>query len=188
MKSKITTSVRLVGSGHEFQKNKLIRMSKKLILSAVVTFLFAASALAQTPIIKDFRTVVNDIPNQFDNLKKDLLQDNKEENYKIYSSTIEDLAISRTLITITQSDGPVYIITFKTETMDTMMLRLFTMIAQQYIKEINDMVATGNYKGRDYKSNGEDITELTDNNGVKVLEYISGPKEHLLLFYGAKTR
>jgi hypothetical protein len=161
---------------------------KKLILSTVVTFLFAVSALAQTPVIKDFRTIVKDIPNQFDNLKKELLQDNTEKNYKIYSSTIADLPISKTLITITQTDGPVYIITFKTETMDAMMLRLFTMIAQQYMKEINEMVATGNYKGRDYKSNGEDITELTDNNGVKVLEYISSPKEHLLLFYGAKTK
>jgi hypothetical protein len=161
---------------------------KKLILSTVVTFLFAVSALAQTPVIKDFRAIVKDIPNQFDNLKKELLQDNTEKNYKIYSSTIADLPISKTLITITQTDGPVYIITFKTETMDAMMLRLFTMIAQQYMKEINEMVATGNYKGRDYKSNGEDITELTDNNGVKVLEYISAPKEHLLLFYGAKTK
>ena len=161
---------------------------KKLILSAVLTILISASALAQTPVIKDFRTVVKDIPNQFANLKKDILQDNKDKNYKIYSSTIPDLAISKTLITVTQAEGPAYIITFKTETMDTMMLRLFTMIAQQYMKEINEMVATGNYKGRDYKSNGEDITELTDNNGVKVLEYISSPKEHVIIFFGAKTK
>ncbi len=161
---------------------------KKLILSTVATLIITASALAQTPIIKDFRTIVKDIPNQFANLKKDLLQDNTEKNFKLYSSTIADLPISKTLITVTQTDGPVYIITFKTETMDTMMLRLFTNIAQQYMKEINDMVATGNYKGRDYQANGEGITELTDNNGIKVLEYISSPKEHLLLFYGAKTK
>ena len=161
---------------------------KKLILSAVVTILFATTALAQTPVIKDFRIIVKDIPNQFDSLKKVLVQDNTEKNFKLYTSTIEDLAISKSFISITPTDGHVYLMSFKTENMDAMMLRIFTTIVQQYLKEINEMVATGNYKGRDYESNGENITELTDNIGALVLQYISGPKEHLLMFYGAKSK
>lgn len=42
MKSKITTSVRLSGSGHEFQENKLLRVRKKiLIVLMFFPFLFA---------------------------------------------------------------------------------------------------------------------------------------------------
>lgn len=42
MKSKIAKSVRLLGSGHELQKNKLLRVSKKiLILLAFFPFIFA---------------------------------------------------------------------------------------------------------------------------------------------------
>ena len=160
---------------------------KKLFFIAFY-LLSIATMFAQSDAILQFRQVVNDIPNQFDNLKKDLLQDNTEKNYKLYSSKIDDMPISKTLISVSQKDGHVYIVTFNVENMDTMMLRIFTMISQQYINEINEMVKTGNYVGKDYNSNGEDITELTDKNGNLAFQYISSPKEHLLIFYGSLTK
>jgi hypothetical protein len=114
--------------------------------------------VAQSEVILQFRQVINDIPNQFDNLKKDLLQDNAEKSSKLYSSKIEDMPISKTLISVTPKDGHVYLVTFNVERMDAMMLRLFTSISQQYITEVNEMVKSGNYTGRDYESNGESIT------------------------------
>lgn len=155
----------------------------------IVTLLFLSTAtFAQSDAILNFRQVVKEIPNQFDNLKKDLLQDNTEKNYKLYSSKIEDMPISKTVISISPKDGHVYIVTFNVEQMDRMMFQIFSSISQQYINELNEMVKSGNYKGRDYNSNGENITELTDAKDQLVLQYISSGKEHLLIFYGALTK
>ena len=160
---------------------------KKTYFIATLLFLSAVT-FAQSDAILNFRQVVNDIPNQFDNLKKDLLQDNTEKNFKLYSSKIEDMPIGKTLISVSQKEGPIYLTTFNVEKMDSMMLRIFTTISQQYITEINEMVKSGNYKGRDYNSNGESITELTNNKDELIFQYISSSKEHVLIFYGALTK
>lgn len=160
---------------------------KKLFFITVL-LLSTVRIMAQSDVILQFRQVVKEIPNQFDNLKKDLLQDNTEKNYKLYSSKIEDMPISKTLISVSPKDGHIYLITFNIEQMDSMMLRIFTSISKQYINELNEMVKSGNYKGRDYNSNGEDITELTNTKGELVLQYISSSKEHVLIFYGVLTK
>lgn len=72
--------------------------------------------------------------------------------------------------------------------MDAMMLRLFTSISQQYITEVNEMVKSGNYTGRDYESNGESINELKDTKCELIFQYISSAKEHVLVFYGALNK
>lgn len=160
---------------------------KKLYFIATLCFL-SATTFAQSDAILNFREVVKEIPNQFDKLKKDLLRDDTEKNFKLYSSTIEDMPISKTIISVSPKDGHIYLVTFNIEQMDAMMLRIFTTISQQYITEINEMVKSGNYKGRDYESNGESITELTDAKGDLVFQYISSSKEHVLIFYGALTK
>lgn len=160
---------------------------KKIYFIATLLFLSAVT-FAQSDAILQFRQVMQDIPNQFDNLKKDLLQDNTEKNFKLYSSKIEDLPISRTVISVSPKVGHVYMVTFNVEKMDSMMLRVFTVLSQQYIAEINEMVKSGNYKGSDYTNNGESITELTDAKGELVFEYISSSKEHVLVFYGTLTK
>lgn len=55
MKSKITTSVRLLGSGHEIQNIKIIAMSKKLV------FVFALITLASCSEVKEYqKSKIND--------------------------------------------------------------------------------------------------------------------------------
>ncbi len=135
-----------------------------------------------------FRKIVKDIPNQFDNLKKDLLEDNTEKNYKIFSSKIEDQPYSKSAISVTETDGHLYVMRFDVLNMDNLTSRIFDGILGSYMAEINSMVKTGNYTGEDYKHEGSDFTELKDKNGNIVVQYSSNLKEHLMVFYGAKTK
>ena len=160
---------------------------KKLILTTIL-LVSTLSISAQSDAVLQFRQIVNDIPNHFDNLKKDLLEDNAEKKIKLFSSKIEDMPISKNFISVSETNGHIYLMSFNVENMLGMKLKLFNIIMQDYLKEINDMVKTGNYTGRDFNSNGEDYTELTDKNGNVTLQYISNPKEHLILFFDIRTK
>jgi hypothetical protein len=159
-------------------------MKKAFLILAFITISFQTLS-AQSPIIKQFREIIKDAPNQFNTIQKELLQDNKEKNYKIYSSTIEDTAISKAMISKSLADGAVYVIRFDVESLDGMMLKMFTIISGQYITELNEMVASGNYTGKDYQNNGETTTELKDLQGNVVVQYISNSTEHLVMVFGA---
>jgi hypothetical protein len=160
---------------------------KKIILTIAI-FLVTFTISAQSPIIKQFREIIKDAPNQFNTIQKELLQDNKEKNYKIYSSTIEDTAISKAMISKSLADGAVYVIRFDVQNLDGMMLKMFTIISGQYITELNEMVSSGNYTGKDYNENGESTTELKDLQGNTIVQYISNEKEHLVLIFAAPKK
>lgn len=162
-------------------------MKKAFLILAFIVISFQ-NVSAQSPIIKEFREIVKDIPNQFTAIQKDLLQDNTEKNYKIYSSSIVDSAISKAIISKSLADGAVYVIRFDVQSLDGMMLKMFTIISGQYITELNDMVKSGNYTGKDYQNNGETTTELKDLQGNVVVQYISNSTEHLVMVFGAPQK
>lgn len=58
-------------------------------------------------------------------------------------------------------------------------------IVEQYMDELNKMVKTGNFTGKDYKSNtGLDITDVKDNEGNLVLRYTSSHEFQRIYLYG----
>jgi hypothetical protein len=159
---------------------------KKSILSAVVTLIFSASAFAQTPMIKDFRAIIADRPNEFVNLHKALTMDNTAAGFKQYSSTIADLSFNKNII-INGNRGAQYIQVYNILAMSTDIKQFYDEISKQYFAEIDAMAKTGKYVVRDYKANdGTLITELTSDAGEKILEYRIKPNEHMLLFVGPK--
>lgn len=162
-------------------------MKKVCLILAFITFSLQTIS-AQSPIIKQFREIIKDAPNQFNTIQKELLQDNKEKNYQVYSSTIEDTAISKAVISKSLADGAVYVIRFDVQSLDGMMLKMFTIISGQYITELNEMVASGNYTGKDYQNNGESTTQLKDLQGNTVVQYISNEKEHLVVVFGTPLK
>lgn len=161
---------------------------KKIILTIAIFLVTFTTISAQSPIIKQFREIIKDAPNQFNTIQKELLQDNKEKNYQVYSSTIEDTAISKAVISKSLADGAVYVIRFDVQSLDGMMLKMFTIISGQYITELNEMVSSGNYTGKDYQNNGETTTEIKDLQGNTVVQYISNVNEHLVLIFGTPKK
>lgn len=162
-------------------------MKKAFLILAFIT-ISVQTISAQSPIIKQFREIIKDAPNQFANFQKDLIKDTPEKNNKLYSSTVEDTPISRNLISKTIEEGSVYIIQFDVQSLDGMMLKMFTIISGQYIAELNEMVKSGNYTGKDYNENGESTTQLKDLQGNTVVQYISNEKEHLVLIFGTPKK
>jgi hypothetical protein len=69
-----------------------------------------------------------------------------------------------------------------------MMLKMFTIISGQYITELNEMVVSGNYTGKDYTENGESTTEIKDLQGNTVAQYISNSTEHLVVVFGTPQK
>lgn len=159
----------------------------KKIITTIVLFIVAIS-FAQTPIIKDFRAIIADRPNDFQNLQKELLKDNVAGGFKEYSSTIQDLSFNRNLI-INGTRGAQYLMIFNLDTMNEETKNFFGLVSKQYFNEIDEMVKSGKYTVRNYTSNsGILITEVKDLAGEKILEYRIKTNEHLVLFLGSKKQ
>ncbi len=157
---------------------------KKLLLIAIF-FCAIGQVSAQSPLINEFRTIVAERATGFKNLQKELLQENVEKQVKIYNSSIGQSSICRALITNSQQEGATFLLIYNVETMDGMMIKLFTNMAQQYVTELNDMVKSGQYKGRDYNDGADSITEVTDLDGKVVAQYVSNSADHMILVFGS---
>ncbi len=148
--------------------------------------LFTSTIFAQTPIIKDFRAIIDDRPNEFVNLHKALTADNTAAGFKQYSSIIEDLSFNKNII-INGNRGAQYLVVYDLLPMNKDIKQFFDQISKQYFDEIDAMGKTGKYVVRDYKADdGTLITEVKNATGEKILEYRIKTNEHLLLFVGPK--
>jgi hypothetical protein len=158
-------------------------------MKKVLFFLLFAFAIvqasAQSPAVLDFREFIKAIPTNFKTLEKEYLKES--DGYKVYSSTKEDLFFSTNLITRHPTDGTAYLLRYNIKDLDAGILKMFMMIAQQYMDEINAMVKTGNYTGRDFKDGESDVTELKDLEGNLIMQYISDKETHMLAFFGKKN-
>ena len=157
---------------------------KNLLLTALIIFSIGKIS-AQSPIINDFRKIITERTNGFKSLQQDLLQDNTEKKVKIYNPSVGQSSICKAFITQSETHGATFILVYNVESMDAMKLQIFNNMAQQYITELNDMVKSGNYKGRDYNDGEDSITEVTDLDGKVVAQYVSNTLDHMILVFGA---
>lgn len=157
---------------------------KKILFIIAIVFFGTAKSFAQSPIITDFRQIVSERATGFKNIQQELLLDNTEKGVKIYQSSVGGSSICKSLVTHSATDGDVLLMIFNIESMDAMKIKIFMNMAQQYVTELNDMVKTGKYKGRDYNDGNDSITEITDADGKLVVQYISNPTDHMLMFFG----
>ena len=157
---------------------------KNLLLTALIIFSIGKIS-AQSPIINDFRKIVTERTTGFKSLQKELLQENVEKQVKIYNSSIGQSSICKALITNSEKEGATFLLIYNLESMDAMKIQIFNNMAQQYITELNDMVKSGNYKGRDYNDGEDSITEVTDLDGKVVAQYVSNTLDHMILVFGA---
>jgi len=158
-------------------------MNKILIIIALALF-NTIMAHAQSPIIKDLREVISQRNSSFKTLQKELVQDNTEKGIKAYMGSVGGSSICNAFVTQSNGQGSMYIFLFSLENMDIMQTKIFTDMAQQYINELNNMVKTGNYKGRDYRDGESLVTEITDLNGNIVVQYVSNAADHMIMVHG----
>ena len=155
-------------------------MKKAILIVALVVFNIGKTT-AQSQIINDFRKIVAERTTAFKNLQGELLQDNVEKGVKIYSTSIGNSVICKAFITQSNTFGGTFLLVYNIEEMDAMKLTIFNNMASQYITELNDMVKTGNYKGRDYNEGSDSVTEIKDLNDNVVVKYVSNDTQHMIM-------
>ena len=158
---------------------------KNTIFIIALIFCTAGNASAQSQIINDFRTIVSERASGFKSLQQDLLQDNTEKQVKIYNTTIGQSSVCKAFITQSAALGGTFLMVYDVSAMDAMKLKIFGNMAQQYITELNDMIKSGKYKGRDYQEGEDAITEVTDLDGKIVAQYVSNNTQHMIMVFGA---
>jgi hypothetical protein len=58
-------------------------------------------------------------------------------------------------------------------------------LVDHYLDELNNMLKTGNYTGKDYKNTqGKDVTDIRDKDGNLVLRYASNLENQSIFLYG----
>lgn len=157
-------------------------MNKILLITFLI--LTATAVNAQSPLITNFRQVIAQRDTNFKSLQQDMVQDNFEKGVKVYNGSLGQSYICNAVITQSTAQGVMYVFIYNIKDMDTMQLNIFSTMAQQYITELNDMVKTGNYKGRDSEEGENMVTEITDLNGKIVVQYASSPIDHMILVHG----
>jgi hypothetical protein len=142
-----------------------------------------SSLLAQTPIIVDFRKIIADGPNQFNNLNKGFMEEDAAGGIKYYYSNLTDSPISQSYIQQNEKQTPMYVLDYNVTTMDSMMLGLFTNMVGQYMAEMNAMINSGMYKASEYDDGGRSVTEIKNLNDDLVVQYVSDLDRHTIFFF-----
>lgn len=156
----------------------------KLIFPTTLLLLFSLSMSAQSPVIQELRKVMTARDTQFKSLKKEMVSESAKDGVKLFSSIIADSPISKAVILETNTEGAIYLINFDITAMDDLKLQMFMTIVQQYMDEINAMVKSGNFSGREFVDDGSNVTELTDADGKVAAQYISNASTHMVMVFG----
>lgn len=152
----------------------MINHTKRICAAFAMMFVLTFSAAAQSPVIKNLRTVIADAPNGFVSLRGEVTEENKEKKATFYKSTLEAAGGDAFMVKMEQTGKVVYAIRYDIKNMQSAMLPLITKIIEQYIAELNEMVKSGKYTGREYTSDdGMSVTEINDQEGRHILDYSS---------------
>lgn len=144
---------------------------KKSLLSLVVFMFFIFQGHAQTAdqVKSNFKTLVIEAATDFKNIKGDVLE-NDAANKTVYYASSKSLGSTFEAICINSNDNTSYY-SSKFEYSKTAELVKANQILPGILDEVNAMVKSGKYKGRDYKKTAViDITELKDLEGNYIVE------------------
>ena len=166
---------------------------KKFLLTLALCLPFLAPAFAQEakPVVKELRAIMEESPTGFASYKGELLQKDESSGAAFYNSShTPEVSIAGHVLVENPADKlSFYMIRYNTKDMDAMTLRLMMIMAQQYLDEMNAMVKSGKYVGRDYKmDNGMDVTEIKDKEGRMILDYRSDSDNQMLIVYSTKGK
>ena len=164
---------------------------KTLALLFLLTFSMAENVKAQepAPVIKELRNIIADAPNAFDSFLGDANGRDEASGTTFYKTKNEAaVSIAQSFVMHKEATGHrTFILRYNVKNMDAMMLRLMLIMTQKYVDEMNAMIKSGNYTGRDYTaSDGSLITEVNDLKGNKILDYQSAADQQMVIVYCTK--
>ncbi len=162
-------------------------MKTRIFLVTILLALCGAvrtNAQEASPVIKELRALVESGKTNFKNEIGPFIKTDEASKISLYKTKKETTAAT-TLIMQSQDKQCVYMIRYDMKDMNADMVGLMAVIVDQYINELNAMVKTGNYTGKDATdSDGLDVTQLYDLAGNHVLDYKSTKEIQSIYLYG----
>ena len=156
---------------------------KKAILLIIATLALQFYAKAQTvaPEITELRDLLKSAKNNFTNdLGK--VMETDSATHTIYYETKKPTKLAETFIVHQASGQNMYVISYNAKGDNVANIITLT---DHYIDELNNMLKTGNYTGKDYKNTqGKDVTDIRDKDGKLVLRYASNTENQSIYLYG----
>ncbi len=162
---------------------------KALFVTLAICLAACHKIQAQTPapIITELREIVADAGTGFRSYRGDVIEHDSSSGVIYYKSTHIPQASTAAhyLIENAKTGSRFYRIRYDVKAMDGMQLRIMKAMAQKYIEEINAMLNSGAFDGRDYKNeDGADVTELKDKRGENIIDYQSDADQQVIIVYG----
>ena len=161
---------------------------KKILLLLLVVTSIQFSATAQSPVIKEFRALLQSAKTNFKDDIGEKIEEDTANNLAYYKTKKADFSvISSFIIHQLTNDGNTYVINYNVKDADANTLVLIMHIVDLYIDELNAMIKTGNYTGRDYNTDdGMSVSEIKDLNGNHILNYKSNKEVQRIVIYSIK--
>jgi hypothetical protein len=167
-------------------------MKKNLLLLFVfMMFIFHGNAQTADQVKTNFKSIVLEAATDFKNIQGAVLE-NDAANKTAYYATSKSLGSTFEAICVNSNDNTTYF-SSKFEYSKTAELVKANEILPGILDEVNTMVKSGKYKGRDYnKSAGVDITEVKDLEGNYIVEIetkyeASGNNNYLMITIFGKS-
>ena len=166
-------------------------MKKTISVLFTIFILLQTNIYAQdapSPAVAQIRQLIKSAKTDFKDDMGTLIQEDKDTKISYYE-TKKPTAGAQTFIYSSSNPDvtPMYVINYDVKAMDTSMLGLLMVIVNQYIDELNVMVKSGNYTGKDYKdANGMGVTDIKDKGGNYILRYQSNSEKQNIYIYGTK--
>jgi hypothetical protein len=166
---------------------------KTLLLSLAFCLPFFAPLHAQeaAPIIRELRALLQIAPTGFESYRGALIEHDSATKTSYFQSkhTPEASTAQHFMFENAATKNRFYMIRYDLGNMDAMHLKIMNLMASKYMDELNTMVQSGSFTGRDYQNeDGANVTEIKDKNGAIVLEYQSDPKQQVIVAYSTKTK
>ncbi len=156
-----------------------------LIASLLLLFgAFGAKAQEASPVIKELRALVESGKTNFKSEVGAFIKTDEASKISLYKTKKETTSATTLLMQSTDKQR-VYLIKYDLKAMSPEMVGLMSVIVDQYINELNAMVKTGLYTGKDgTDSDGLDVTQMYDLAGNHVLDYKSTKDMQSIMLYG----
>lgn len=164
-------------------------MKKTIFLAFIIFLLVQKNIYAQnapSPAVAQLRMLLESAKTDFKADTADLIQADKESKTNYYNTKKETEGAQTFILKSTDASATsMYVIDYDVEAMETSMLVKFMPLVAKYVDELNLMVKSGNYTGRDYTDDkGRGVTDIKDKNGKYILRYASNKEHHYIYIYG----
>ena len=159
---------------------------KKIIVILLITLtIIKIKAQTTDHLISDLRVLISSAKTNFADDMGEKLSENTASKTVFYNTKYATSGAKSLISKKLTGNTYTYIYAILYDLKDADAVSRMIPVTDAYIDELNVMVQSGNYAGRDYKDeDGYDVTEINDKAGNHILDYFSNKEHQNIYIYG----